>query len=147
MAAGIEYIIDAREVDRVLADRLAKFPGVLRRLEQRTAIFIADTAKEGAAVDRGEMRAKIAIVKKRDSIAVESQAPYSLHVERGTRAHTPPFAPIERWALRHGLPPGAVWQGIRRRGTKAQPFFEPAVKSGTKMFKRWAEEALRSWAG
>ncbi len=147
MAASISYTIDSGRVKTFLSERLRRLPGVERALLRRTAIFVADVAKSFASVDRGELRSKISI-KERDPehIAIVSEAKHSLFVERGTRPHFPPFAPIERWALRHGLPPGAVWRSIGLRGTKAHPFMQPAARAGDRVFKRWAEEAIRSWA-
>ena len=51
---------------------------------------------------------------------------YGLYVERGTRPHWPPRAPLEGWARRHGMPVFAVQRAIARRGTRARPFLVPA---------------------
>jgi hypothetical protein len=51
---------------------------------------------------------------------------YGLYVEKGTRPHWPPRAPLEGWARRHGIPVYAVQRAIARRGTKARPFLVPA---------------------
>lgn len=40
----------------------------------------------------------------------------------------PPVAAIEGWARRHGRNPWAVARAIGNKGTKAQPFMEPALK-------------------
>lgn len=147
MAAPISITIDSRRVKTFLTERLRRLPGVERALLRRTAIFVADVAKSFASVDRGELRAKIGVKEHtNERMEVVSEAKYSEPVERGTRPHFPPFAPIERWALRHGLPPGAVWRSIGLKGTKAHPFMQPAVRAGDRVFKRWAEEAIRSWA-
>ena len=53
-----------------------------------------------------------------------------LILELGTRPiPNAPFAPIARWANFKGLPPGAVWQGIRRKGVRPHPFLSNAFNS------------------
>jgi hypothetical protein len=64
---------------------------------------------------------------------------YGLYVERGTRPHWPPRAPLEGWARRHGVPVFAVQRSIARRGTRARPFLVPA-------FLRNAERIVRLFA-
>lgn len=145
-AAPIRITIDSRRVKAFMTEKLRQLPGVERSLLRRTAIFVAGVAKSLAPVDRGELRAKIEIKEhSNERLEVISGAKYSEFVERGTRAHIPPFAPIERWALRRGLPPGAVWRSIGQKGTKAHPFMQPAVRAGDRVFKRWADEAIRNW--
>jgi hypothetical protein len=53
---------------------------------------------------------------------------YGAYVERGTRPHWPPRAPLEGWARRHGVPVYAVQRAIARRGTRARPFLVPAYE-------------------
>lgn len=53
---------------------------------------------------------------------------YGRDVEEGTGPHTPPHEAIERWAKKKGLPKGVSWaivNTIKKRGTRAQPFFKP----------------------
>lgn len=53
---------------------------------------------------------------------------YGRDVEEGTGPHTPPHEAIERWAVKKGIPKGvsyAIVNAIKKRGTKAQPFFKP----------------------
>jgi len=51
---------------------------------------------------------------------------YGVYVEKGTRPHWPPAAPLVGWARRHGVPVIAVQRAIARRGTRARPFLVPA---------------------
>ena len=64
---------------------------------------------------------------------------YGLYVERGTRPHWPPIAPLRGWARRHGVNPFAVQRAIARRGTKARPFLVPA-------YLRHAQQIVRLFA-
>lgn len=57
---------------------------------------------------------------------VSAAVKYAPFVEYGTKPHTPPLAPINKWAGRKGLNGGAIWAAIRKNGTKAHPFMQPA---------------------
>jgi hypothetical protein len=66
-------------------------------------------------------------------------AGYGIHVERGTRPHWPPRAPLEGWSRRHGIPVFLVQRAIARKGTRARPFLLPA-------FRKNAEAIVRLFA-
>jgi len=71
-------------------------------------------------------------------------ARYGLYVERGTRPHWPPRAPLEGWARRHGVPVFAVQRAIARRGTRARPFLVPALtKNLERIVRRFAQAGSR----
>jgi hypothetical protein len=53
---------------------------------------------------------------------------YGAYVERGSRPHWPPRAPLEGWARRHGVSVFVVQRAIARRGTRARPFLRPAYE-------------------
>lgn len=60
---------------------------------------------------------------------------YGAYVEFGTRPHFPPVAPIERWAKTKLGQEGlgfVIARKIARRGTKAQPYVEPAFRDNAK---------------
>mgnify|MGYP001567435016 CR=1 FL=1 len=53
---------------------------------------------------------------------------YGRDVEEGTGPHAVPHEAIERWAVKKGIPKGvsyAIVNAIKKRGTRAQPFFKP----------------------
>ena len=104
--------------------------------------YIEAMAKLKCPVDRGRLRSsfKQEIVGLRGKLEVGAK--YGIFVEKGTRPHTPPFKAIERWARRKGLPAGAVWMSIRMKGTKAHPFFEPAIKESREMISKFFREAF-----
>lgn len=70
------------------------------------------------------------------SVVWGNTAEYAQAVEEGTAPHTPPLAPIRRWARRvlgDESAAGAVWQSIREEGTDAQPF----ISKGAERMVRW----------
>lgn len=59
---------------------------------------------------------------------------YGRYVEKGTKPHFPPVDAIERWAKTKLGQPGlgfVIARKISIKGTKAQPFVEPAYKNAT----------------
>lgn len=147
MPAEIEYLIDASDVDAFLLRKLDQFPGARLAMLRRVAVFMAGAAKSLVRVNTGELRSKIRVVEGRlGQISVLSEAKYSAYVERGTRPHTPPFSPIERWARRKGLPAGTIWHAIRVKGTRAHPFMGPAARRTAEVQPRIGREELRRWA-
>lgn len=61
---------------------------------------------------------------------VVSNLDYVEYIEKGTRPHTSPIAPLKRWAVAVLGNEGAAYAvraKIRRRGTRAQRPFERAV--------------------
>ena len=78
---------------------------------------------------------------------VEFDKGYAVYVEKGTRAHTPPLESIKLWAERRGLPDnaaGAIWNHIRRKGTKKHPFLEPAADEVRPKFQSAMKIVLRN---
>ncbi len=103
------------------------------RFLDRGAIFIQSRAREHAPVDTNRLRGSITVnptsTRQRE---VGTNVGYGLFVEKGTRPHFPPPAALQGWATRHGFSgPNAgflVARAIARKGTKAQPFMDPAAK-------------------
>ena len=87
-----------------------------------------------APVDTGKLSRSVKIEKRRSmggglsGVAVVVRSPYGLFVNEGTRPHFPPVSALTGWASRHGMNPYAVAVGISKRGTRAQPFFDKALK-------------------
>lgn len=80
--------------------------------------------------------------------------PYGRDVEEGTGPHTPPHEAIERWARKKGLPNGVSWaivNTIKKRGTKAQPFFKPGWEASqnyiAEQFDKVTERLLTALMG
>ncbi|WDL97803.1 hypothetical protein [Alicyclobacillus sp. ALC3] len=65
-----------------------------------------------------------------------------IFVEEGTRPHTPPRAPVFRWAEKKGLNKWAVWTNIRKKGTKANPFIKRSFLIQEQPARRRIEQAV-----
>lgn len=98
---------------------------------RQASLAVEGQAKSLAPVRTGNLRRSIgstvAPIGGRPAGVIFASAKYAPYVEYGTKPHTPPLGPIQRWAARKGLPGGAIWMAIRRRGTKPHPFMEPAL--------------------
>lgn len=80
-------------------------------------------------------------------------AKYAPYVEFGTRPHWPPrftngWPTLQPWAKRHGFPSGVrgsdiVRAIIARKGTRAQPFMEPALQQSEGKIKLFLAKAAR----
>ncbi len=68
--------------------------------------------------------------------------PYAPFIEFGTAPHWAPIAALIPWAKRHGISPYAVQQSIAKKGTKAQPFFVPAVEESLDDITKYFQVAL-----
>lgn len=105
--------------------------------------MVRDEGRKEAPTDLGKMRnSHVSIVDsapipqwgRMEVQAVSSKnAPYPIFVHEGTKPHFPPIEAIRGWAERHGIPPGALAQSIAKKGTKANPWLDRAVK---KVFPR-----------
>ncbi len=151
MAVGMTIRIDASLAASDLMRKIRSLPAAERRFLRRLGLETQKAAKIFAPVDRGELQGKISIKEGGDpvkgpQIIVESEALYSGAVEEGSRPHIPPWAPIIRWAARHGIPAGAIHWTIRRKGTRPHPFMEPAKDFAEVHADRFAEEEIRRWS-
>lgn len=119
----------------------------------KSAIQIKGRAKNNAPVAFGDLQRSFKHDVKGLTATVWSGKEYALYVEKGTRPHFPPVAPLARWA---GLKLGdsslgfVIARSIAKKGTKAQPFFEPAVEDSVgdieKNFEVFADQLVRIMA-
>lgn len=116
------------EVTGEVLERLAKgdvfVKGEMRGLMKETSgrgrqHMIAEVPK-----DQGSLQQSIVAEAYETKAYVYPSQSHAEWVQKGTRPHTAPFAPIKKWAERRGLPPGAVWHSIRRKGTKPNKFID-----------------------
>ena len=130
--------------------RLFRFTEASRRaIREEVAeagVNIQAEAQKLAPIDQARLRSSIR-PRERDggmSTEVFSDANYAVYVHEGTRAHTPPFSAILKWArrklkgnkVRARAMAGAVWQHIRQHGTKPHPFLTPALEREAPSFVR-----------
>lgn len=157
--------IDVKGINEALAGLRNTPKNIGERMRQaftESAAAIEADAKENAPVDTGRLRSSIThrvTYREAEYVAAEigSKVEYAPYVELGTRPHYPPLEALITWVHHKGL--GAtgnrhqrtlqyaldtivarrIQQAIGRRGTKAQPYLEPA-------FVNQADAVVRSIA-
>jgi hypothetical protein len=122
------------------ADRLA---GALRRSPQvvaqeqvramtRSLLLVEGDARRNVRQDTRQLMNSITHRQRMAGEALVGEvgpsARWGVYVEKGTRPHWPPRAPLEGWARRHGVSVFVVQRAIARRGTRARPFLLPAYE-------------------
>jgi len=92
---------------------------------------VLSEAEKEAPVDRGGLRYSGSVAYGPGPTAeVTFKSPYAKPVEFGSRPHMPPVEPLEAWAKRHGMKPGAGWaiaKKIAEKGTRPDPFLQRAL--------------------
>ncbi|MBI4150500.1 HK97 gp10 family phage protein [Candidatus Woesearchaeota archaeon] len=131
---------------------LAEYPKIAAEFLQRainaTLITIEGKAKTKAPVGvTGALRNRWNIVAKPLSGSLTSGVKYSTFVEKGTRPHWPPWKGakgrgLQQWARSKGIPVFLVARSIAKKGTKAHPFLEPAVRDSVPAMERFLRDAL-----
>lgn len=117
-------------------------PDGFRRIATRVGIYIEGEARKRAARDLGELQRSIeSMVRGRDIII--KAASHGRFVEFGRRpGKQPPIKEIEGWAKRHGIPAYLVARKIGQKGTKPQPFMQPAVTENNNEILRMFKEGF-----
>lgn len=109
----------------------SNYPKISAKYIQRaikiSLLKIERRAKEKTPVDTGALRAKwnLNLGFLRGTLAPKSE--YASSVEYGTKPHWVSVDKLKGWARRHGISPFAVQHSIANKGTRKQPFLEPAV--------------------
>ena len=128
MASGritVELIGD-EELRRKLKSSTADVP--VQRFLDRGAIYTQGQGRKHAPVDTGRLRNSIGTESPNNRTrSIGPSVKYGEFVEKGTRAHYPPLSSLEGWAARHGMSARALQLSIGRKGTKAQPYMQPAA--------------------
>ena len=140
-----------KELERIA--RELSGPPMVKAIRTATLMVERD-AKKLTPVNTGRLRASITPVVlvrgKQVQGVVGTNVKYAAAVEFGSKPHTPPFDAILRWVQLKGIAgtysirtrkrlgaktqrqsqdvaaAGAIWSSIRKRGTKAHPYFQPA---------------------
>lgn len=126
----------------------------LHKEVSNTTLRIHKDARLGIAVDTGMAREKVDFTVGHLAGLVWSGASYSLDIERGQEpGRWPDLEILKGWVRRKLGVKGSRLRGVTflvarkiyRKGTKAQPFFEPAVtKNKTRFFNRTRRVILDS---
>ena len=101
----------------------------LKTLRESGAL-VSGQMKYLCAVDQGGLRDSIDYEVIAHACYVGTESQYGPWVEHGTGPHMPPIEPLQAWAQRVLGDPELAWPialKIRKYGTKAQPFAEPAI--------------------
>lgn len=149
---GINQTINLRVAGQaLLASKLKRLVGLPRQilgvLVAKYALKIQGTARRGVKVDQGITRASIFahMFSRGLSASIGSDQKTALWIEKGTRPHFPPPDALIPWCRRHGMEPGAEWavaRAIAKRGTKPNPFLEPAFLEHAPDFVAEANKTL-----
>lgn len=120
--AAAEAMRKSTELVKIRARRKAGSPPIVFTGELARSIEATSTSKKGKIIAR---------------------ARHGAPVEFGTRPHFPPVAPLERWARIKLGKPGlgfVIARKISVKGTKPQPFFEPAAEESIRDIERFFEQ-------
>lgn len=79
-----------------------------------------------------QLRSSIDKVVSSKKAVIGSNAEHAPYYEFGTRPHKAPIKALKPWADLKGIPVGALWMSIARKGTKAHPFLMPALTKNIK---------------
>lgn len=136
----MEFNIEVRGLKEFQKD-IGRFP-TEAKVEFQKAMIVSTSKLKGdvqgnitskGISNTGQLRRSVSVIKAHfDKGIVGVGERYGLYVERGTRPHFPPVAPLERWAQTKLGQSGlgfVIARKIAQRGTKAQPFVEPAFRS------------------
>ena len=108
-------------------DAAALVRQVGNKLALAAAQSVIDTATPNVPVDRGLLKSSGHAAPTSDGAVAQYDVPYAADVEKGTPPHDVALEELQGWAQRHGIPAALVRDAIAKRGTRAQPYFDPAV--------------------
>ena len=123
------------------ADGAALVRSAGQKLALQLAQAVIDRATPDAPVDTGKLAGSGMATPTSDGAVAAFTAPYASDVEHGTPPHDVSIAELVGWAGRHDMRPGAVRNAIAKRGTKAQPYFAPAVQDVMGLAPQMAADA------
>ena len=94
----------------------------------KVTLFIERESAVEAPADTGRLRGGITSTLRESTGTIFSTSHYAKFVHEGTRPHRVGADKLMGWAKRKGLNPYAVANSIRKKGTKANPFFVRALE-------------------
>lgn len=101
--------------------------GISSGIKKATLLMERESAIEAPA-DTGRLRGGISSTFTESTGTVFSTSNYAKAVHQGQRPHSMDADLLKGWAKRKGLNPYAVAHSIRKKGTKANPFFKRALE-------------------
>ena len=105
----------------------------MRQAMRESTLRVQRAAVEEVPVDTARLKNSITsrVIGEAKSVTgvVGTKVKYAAKVEFGQGPHEPEMGPLGIWARRHSEDVNAVAAGIRRYGTRAQPYMQPAAKS------------------
>lgn len=113
---------------------------------------LEELAKRFVAVDEGTLKTAINLFPAYPgalSYVLSDGVDYGVHLEYGTRPHWVPIEPLKEWSKRvlgDEDAAFAVRAAIAKRGTRAQPFFRPALAQVQNYWLQvfWDEEVAKA---
>lgn len=140
VSSGFTIIMDAAQVETVLAKTALEFPSYVNswlvetatltkeEMESRAPVGVAGLIGQGISHNIGTTYNS---VEGTAFIGPTDQVPYADGVELGTSPHMPPTDPdgsLAQWCELHDLNVWAVAKSISRKGTKPHPFVQPTYE-------------------
>lgn len=118
-------VIDLDELEQELGDETRE---ILLELSNSIINELKRNSPRGATGDLA--RSWTIFFRGESEVVLGSNLSYASYVDTGTAPHTPPFAPIQKWARRKlgdEDAAGAVWQKIRQEGTDPNPYIDESI--------------------
>lgn len=124
-----------------------KYPAIaelhVNKAIARSLVRVLGQEKQSAPFGvTGNLRDNWKIENGRFSGRLSSNAPYATAVEYGTAPHAVSAEEIGPWARKKGLNPWAVANSIKKKGTKANPFFKKAIQTSEEGVNKEFKDAL-----
>ena len=126
----MEFQVSSISFDSLVAD-FEKAGGNAQPLVSRfltnSVTEIQKKAREKAPHFTGALQRSILAEEGYPVAKVKVNSPYGAAMEYGTKPHMPPVDALTRWANDKGINPWALAFTIKAKGTKAHPYFKPAI--------------------
>ena len=103
---------------------------------KKSMVILEWEAIKEAPIDRGQLRSMFKSKFTHMKWVLYNPTKQALFVQFWTKPHAPPRKPIEKYALRKGINPWALWYSIKRKWTKANDFLGRAVNKSEKKIDR-----------
>lgn len=124
--------IDDKRVQEMLKKMHPAIQQALLRFLTKSGIIVKSSAKAYAPVDTSNLRGGISYrLEGIRQVIIGPNVDYGIYVEKGTKPHFPPVKALSEWAgrvLGDASLGFVIARGISRKGTKKQPYMQPALQ-------------------